>query len=178
MRDSTESSRDGAGARLADAVATVGALPFCGWIPPWVDDEDFGRFGQVERYAAGFERDEEAFNVDVRHEVVDGGLALGRSHRSVEHDGCDPGAAETPFDKLQHGCELAEDDGFVGHVLGSQLVEIVDKGFDFGAGSPVLHLDSIDDRRFLYHLFILFNVGLLEIDTEGDVADRAVGIFW
>ena len=66
----------------------------------------------------------------------------------------------------------------MGHVLGSQLVEIVDKGFDLGAGSPVLHLDSIDDRRFLYHLFILFNVGLLEIDTEGDVADRAVGIFW
>ncbi len=56
-------------------------------------------------------------------------------------------------------------------------MEVVDEGFDLGAGSPILHLDSVDDRRLLHHLFILFNIGLLKVDTERNVADRAVGGF-
>lgn len=76
-------------------------------------------------------------------------LTLSGSHGSVEHDGRDTCAAETPFDELEHGCELTEDDGFVGHVLGAELMKIVYKCFDFGAGGPVFHLNSVDDRRLL-----------------------------
>lgn len=111
-------------------MASISGLPFSSWVPPWVDNEDFGCFGEVECNTAGFEGDEEAFDVYVRHEVVDGGLALGGSHRSVEHDGCDSCAAKTPFNQLQHGGELREDDGFVGHVLGAKLVEVVNKSLD------------------------------------------------
>ena len=126
-------------------MATIGALPLCCGVPPWVNDEDLRCFSQVEGHAAGFEGDEEALDVDIGHEVVDGGLALGRGHRAVKHDGCDACAAETPFNKLKHGRELAEDDGFAGHVFGAKFVEVVNQSLDLRAGRPVLHLDSVDD---------------------------------
>ena len=100
-------------------MATISALPLRSWIPPRVDNKDFRSFGKVEGDTSGFERYEEAFNVDVRHEVVDGGLTLSGCHGTIEHDCCDSCAAETPFDELKHGCELRKDDGFGGHVLGS-----------------------------------------------------------
>jgi hypothetical protein len=56
-------------------------------------------------------------------------------------------------------------------------VKVVDEGFDLGAGGPILHLDSVDDRRLLHHLFILFNIRLLKVDTERNVTDRAVRVF-
>lgn len=54
-------------------------------------------------------------------------------------------------------------------------MQIVDKGLDFRARGPVLHLDSVDDRGLLDLLLILLNIGLFKVDTEGDVALRAVG---
>jgi hypothetical protein len=107
--------------------------------------------------------------------VVYAGLALGGVHGAVEHDGCDARATETPFDQLQHGGELGEDDGFRRHVLRAQFVEFVDQEFDLGGGRPVLHLDSVDDGRFLGHLLILFDFRLLEVDGEGNMAGGAVG---
>lgn len=74
---------DRARASLADTMTTVCALPFGGRIPPGVNNEDFGGLSQVERYTTSLERDEEALDIDVRHEVVDRGLALGGGHGSV-----------------------------------------------------------------------------------------------
>lgn len=73
-------SGNGARTSLANAMAAVRRLPFRSWVPPWIDNEDLGGFSQVESNTTGFEGDEEAFNVDVSHEVVDGGLALGGGH--------------------------------------------------------------------------------------------------
>ena len=50
-------------------------------------------------------------------EVIDGSLALSGSHATIQHDRSDARTTETPFDKLQHGGELREDDGFAAHVL-------------------------------------------------------------
>jgi hypothetical protein len=62
----------------------------------------------------------------------------------------------------------------VRHVLRAKFVKVVYEGFNFGAGNPVLHLDSVDDGGFLNLLFILLDVGLLEVDAQCDVALRAV----
>lgn len=106
--------------------------------------------------------------------MVDGCLALSGCHGSVKHNGRDTSATETPFNQLEHGCELREDNGFAGHVLGAKLIQIVDKGLNLGAGSPVLHLDPIDDGGFLHHLFVLFHFRLLKVDAEGNMALWAI----
>ena len=102
-------------------------------------------------------------------------MALSGGHGAVEHDGCDACATETPFHKLKHGGKLREDDGFGRHVLGSQLVEVMDECFDLRGAGPVFHFDSVDDGGFLDQLFVLFDFRLFEIDREGNVALWAIG---
>lgn len=70
---------------------------------------------------------------------------------------------------------MGEDDGFVCLFLGAELVEVVDKHFNLGGGGPVLHFDAVDDRVLLYVVFILLDVGLVEVDGERDVAAWAIG---
>ena len=140
-------------------MAPIRTLPLRSRIPPRIYNKDFACFSKIERHTTSFERDEETLDVDVRHEVVDGGLALSGRHRAVQHDGCDARAAQTPFDKLQHSGKLGKDYGFVGHVLGSELVEVVDERLNFGGTGPVLHLNTVDDGRLFDQLLILFDVG-------------------
>ncbi len=52
----------------------------------------------------------------------------------------------------------------MGLFLGAELVEVVDKHFDFGGGGPVLHFDTVDDRVLLYMVFVLLDVGLVKVD--------------
>ena len=66
--------------------------------PPGVHDEDPRRLGEVKRYPAGFERHQEAFDVDVVHEVFDRGLSLSWAHGAVQHDRRDTRTSESPFD--------------------------------------------------------------------------------
>lgn len=169
---------NGARASLTDTMATICALPLCCGVPPWVDDEDLRGFSEIESYTTCFQRNEEALDVHIAHEVVDRSLSLCGCHGTIKHDSGDTSTTKTPFHKLEHGCELTENYRFAGHVLGSKFVEIMNQSLDLGAGSPVLHLNSVDDRGFLNHLFVLFDVRLLEVDGEGDVALRTVGVFW
>ncbi len=50
-----------------------------------------GRLGEIQGHATGLERDEEAFDIDVVHEMVDGRSTLRRGHAAVEHDCRDAG---------------------------------------------------------------------------------------
>ncbi len=129
-----------------------------------VNDEDSRSLGQVERDTARFERDEEDLDVGVVHEVLDRPLALHGAHAAVQHDGLEARAAEAPFHELQHGRELREDDGLVGLLLAAQLVEVVHQHLDLGARGPVLHLDAVDDGALLDVVFVLLDVGLVEVD--------------
>lgn len=139
-----------------------------------VDDEDSRSLGQVERDTTRFERDEKDLNVGVVHEVLNRSLALHRAHTAVQHDGLEARAAEAPFHELQHGRELREDDGFVGLLLAAQLVEIVHQHLDLRARGPVLHLDAVDDGALLHVIFVLLDVGLVEIDGQRYMAARTV----
>ena len=140
-------ARDDARTFLADTMAAIGRLPFCGWIPPsvvhncqyasgaieWqgivdlrVNNEHSRCFCKVESYTSRFQRDKEDFDIRVVHEILDGSLALGRAHTAVEHDRLESGAAKTPFHKLQHRCKLREDDGVVCLLRATELVEVRD----------------------------------------------------
>lgn len=52
----------------------------------------------------------------------------------------------------------------------------MDESFNLGAASPVFHLNSVDDRRLLDHLLVLFDIRLLKINTQRDVALWTVGL--
>ena len=71
---------------------------------------------------------------------------------------------------------MTEDNGLGGAILGSELPEVMDKKLNFGTAGPVLHLDSVDNRGLLDLLLILLNVWLFKIDTEFNVALRAIGL--
>lgn len=58
--------------------------------------------------------------------------------------------------------------------LASLEIEFVEKRFDFGRRSPVLHENPIDDRVLLDGLLGLFNRGLFQINGEGNVTLRAI----
>ena len=67
-----------------------------------VNNEDSRGLGEIERYTARFERDEEDFDVGVVHEILNRSLALCRAHATIEHYGLEASTAETPFHELQH----------------------------------------------------------------------------
>jgi hypothetical protein len=142
-------SSDRARASLSDTMATISTLPLCRRIPPRIHNKDLRSLREVECDTTSLEGDEEALDVDVGHEVVDRGLALSRCHGTIEHHGSNSCTAEAPFDELQHGGELREDYRLRGGVLRAQFMDVVDKRFDLGGTGPVLHLDSVDDGRFL-----------------------------
>lgn len=106
--------------------------------------------------------------------MLNGILALCRGHATIKHDGIEPGSAQAPFDELQHGRKLREDDGFVSLLFASEFVEIVDQHLNLGRRCPVFHSNSIDDRTFLDSLLYLFNIGLLKVDRQRNVAFWAV----
>lgn len=48
-----------------------------------IDDEDSVGFGQIERHTTRFQRDEEHFDIDILHEIVDALLTLTWAHTTV-----------------------------------------------------------------------------------------------
>lgn len=149
-------------------------LPLDARIPPRIDDENSGRLRQVQRHAAGLERNEEDLDVGVVHEIFDRLLALRGRHAAVQHDGVEAGPTEAPLDELQHGRELREDNRLVRSLLAAELPEIVDQHFDLGRRGPVFHLDPVNDGILLYVLFVLLDIRLIKVDGERDVAARTV----
>ena len=110
-----------------------------------INNEHSAGFCQIESNTTSLQRDQKDLYIGVVHEVLDALLSLLRAHGAIEHDSVETGAAEPPFDELQHGGELGKDNGFEGLLLAAELVEVVNEHFDFGRGGPVLHLDTIDD---------------------------------
>lgn len=84
-----------------------------------VNDENMRRFSQVEGNTACLQRNQEALDVWICHEVVDRGLSLGGSHATVEHDRGYTCATKAPLNELQHGGELGENDGLVRCMIGT-----------------------------------------------------------
>ena len=58
-------------AGLADAMDAVDGLRFDCGVPPWIEEKNVVRGGEIEAEAAGFQRDEEQRAVRVGLEVID-----------------------------------------------------------------------------------------------------------
>lgn len=95
-----------------------------------INNVNLRRFGQIKGYSSGFKRDQEDADVRILHKVVDRALPLRRRHRAIQHDGVEAGSTQAPFDQLQHGRELREDDA-LGHPFRAPHVrEIHDQHLD------------------------------------------------
>ena len=54
------------------------------------------------------------------------------SKPSLQHDRVEACTTETPFDELQHGSELTEDDRLESLFLAAEFVEIINKHLNLG----------------------------------------------
>jgi len=142
---------------------------------PRIDEEDSICFGEVQSDAAGLQGDEETLNSRVSHEGIDGSLALSRCHGPIKHDGGDPRPTQAPLHKLQHRREAREDNTLAARVLGSQKVQVIQQSLDLRAAREFLHVNSVDDGRFLDRRFVLHQFRLLEVDGQRQMAAWAVG---
>lgn len=152
----------------------IRGLPLHRRIPPRLHDKHVIRLYEIECDTAGLQGHEENLDVGRVREVVDGRLALGGRHVSLEEHGFEAGRVETEFEKTEEGGELREDDGFRGGVGGAEAMEFCAEGFDFRGGAPIFMVDPRGDAA------VFCDGGCVDFwgaEVDGDV-DVAFGAVW
>lgn len=127
----TDETADGDVFVLPDAVGAVGGLVFRGGIPPWIQQDDVIRSGEVEPHAAGLERDEEEISLSLLEDIHQY-AASGSGGAAVQIQVGEVFFLKQTANVLQHIGKLAEDEGAVS--AGLQFRSQFPQGFQFGGG--------------------------------------------
>mmetsp|Transcript_46751 Transcript_46751/g.95617 ORF Transcript_46751/g.95617 Transcript_46751/m.95617 type:complete len:441 (-) Transcript_46751:318-1640(-) len=139
------------GLELPQPVDPIHRLKLNSRVPPRVHDVHRTGNGEVERDAAGLERDEKHAGVEVLGEGGDVLVALFEGHASVELEALDTREGESVFDEVEHRDELREYDAFCRWVFCHQHLELLDKRLNLGAAPEILNRRQplYDPRNFL-----------------------------